>query len=342
MRTTIKDIAEKTGFSIATVSMILSGKDRRISEATRQLVLAAAKEMNYRPNQAAVNLKLNRSMTIGLICPDISNDFYAGIAKGLEEACSKRGFSLMLCNTLGSWERELEYIEILESKGIDGVIIFNAPSMPNDRMYEAAEKLSQDNIPVIQTDHFPEHKDFDNCSFVVTDFYKGGALAAEHLLELGHKRAAIITGPRKFNAALLRANGFKDVMAKAGCPVAPENEFEGDYSYGYGLKVAEDIQKTGATAVFCSNDMMALGLIHQLIQNGVKVPEDVSVVGFDGVFAGEISEVALTTVAQPTYEIGLRAGDMICDIAEKKAESGQEVNFEPSIIIRSSTAKAKE
>ncbi len=342
MRTTIKDIAERTGFSIATVSMVLSGKDRRISEPTRAKVLEVAKELNYRPNQAAVNLKLNRSMTIGLVCPDISNEYYASIAKGIEDVCRTRGFSLMLCNTSGSWEREFEYLEILESKGVDGVMIFNAPNASTENMRRLAERLAQDNLPVVHADYLPEiDRSLPNWSYVVADSYVGGRVAAEHLWDLGHRRICIFSGPPQFNTVRKRVLGFENVLEERGGCIEPGLKFYGDFSFNCGLSQAKAVADCGCTAVFAANDMMALGLIHALRRMGLQVPGDISVIGFDNIFAGEIAEVALTTVDQSSFEVGQRAGRILCDAAEKKLSGPQDIHLIPRLIVRDSTGPAK-
>ena len=339
MRTTITDIAKATGFSIATVSMILSGKDRRISESTREKVLAAAKEMNYRPNQAAVKLKLGKSQTIGVIIPDISNSYYASMVKGLEDSCSRRGYSLILCNSQDNWDKELDCISTLDSKGIDGLVLCPSANASNEKLQITIDKLKEIGVPLIQTALLP--KDSEG-SCVTVDSYLGGRLAAEHLCKLGHKDVAIITGPMYLKPAKDRVQGFMDVMEKYGHPVPEESIISGDYSYECGLRVAHDVLNTGCTAVFASNDMVALGLIHALRREGLRIPEDISVVGYDNILASGIAEVALTTISQPVFELGASLGTLLCDMIENKVEDPRRIIFEPTLVVRESTGPVPE
>lgn len=341
MRTTIRDIATKTGFSIATVSMILNGKDSHISEKTRNIVLAAAKEMNYVPNHAAITFKSHRSHLLGLICPDITNDYYAKVASGLADASDGRGYNILLCNTGGSVEREKKYIDVFCSKNIDGAVIFNAAGATAEDIHSEIRKLESFNIAV-RMEEFTECVDFRNTIYISPDYYGGGCLAAEHLLALGHKKVAMIEGPQQFAAAQNREKGFLQTMEKAGAPVPPQLRFPGSYVFESGVRNAAAIIESGVSAVFATNDMMAIGLIHELEKLGVRVPEDISVVGFDNTFLGEISEAHLTTINNPAYEVGYKTGEMLCDVIEKKAEPGAVAHLPMELVVRSSTAPAKQ
>ena len=225
---------------------------------------------------------------------------------------------------------------------MDGAIVFSTAFTNSEDVFDGIRKLESFGIPVIRMDKFPGNVSFKNVSFVLLDYYKGGSLAAEHFLSLGHRDVAILRGPQQYTASTTRDSGFFDTMAAAGYPVAESRVFDGSWSYESGVEAADAIIQSGATAVFATNDMMALGLIHELRKKGVMVPEDISVIGFDNVLTGEISEVHLTTIDNPAYESGKKAGEILCDIIEKRAESRESSYLDPGIIIRASTGPVKE
>ncbi|MEA5051593.1 MAG: LacI family DNA-binding transcriptional regulator, partial [Oscillospiraceae bacterium] len=319
MRPTIRDIAARAGTSAATVSMVLSGKSERISQQTRDRILAIARELNYRPNQTAVNLKMNRSRTLGLIVSDIRNDYYASVARGLEDRCRKSGMSMLLCNSADSYTRETEYIEVLDSKGIDGVVLGMSSTGSIEKAKRSVELLQQKGIPFVLLDRTITGP---SCNSVSTDDTEGGRLAAEHLLSLGHTHIAVITGPDYLAGSRLRLSAFSARMREAGLRPEAGLTVHSDYSYAGGAKAcAELLARGGFSAVFAFNDMMALGACSVLRERGLRVPQDVSVMGFDDIFLSRIVDVPLTTIRQPMYEIGDKAGEILCGLIEGRAAS---------------------
>ena len=187
MRATIKDIAAATGFSVTTISLVLNGKGYKISDETKNQILAKARELNYRPNQLAVSLVKRQSKTIGFIVPDISNVYFANMARAIDEACRENGWSVILCNTNDNYDRDREYIDLLADKGADGIVFIMAKDNTREMAAEEIDYLESIHIPYVVVDRIPELR---NCPAVGTDHEIGGYLAARHLLSLGHRRIA--------------------------------------------------------------------------------------------------------------------------------------------------------
>lgn len=335
MRTTIKDIAAATGLSVTTVSLVLNDRPSGIPQTTKDRVFKAAKEMDYRPNQLAVGLVKKRTNTIGLLVPDIRNSFYSAIAKGAEDICRKTGWNMMLCNTGNKHKREQEYIKVLSSKGVDGIILGMSADGDNDKVSESCKLLKEQGIPYILLDRTARG------SAVVVDHEKGGYLAAKHLLELGHRKIACITGSAYLQGSVSRLEGFRRAMREEGAPVDETLIVEGDYTQQGGEQGVDKLRGRDYTALFAFNDMMAYGAYKALRAEGLHVPDDVSVVGYDDIFFSEILETPLTTVRQPNDEIGAAAGELLIDIITNKIKS-KIIEFEPKLIVRKSTAPVKE
>ena len=335
MRTTIKDIAAATGLSVTTVSLVLNHKPSGISSATRERVLKAAKEMDYRPNQLAVGLIKRRTNTIGLLVPDIRNMFYSAIAKEAEHACRKKGWTVMLCNTGDQHKRELEYIRVLGSRGVDGIILGISSDGNDEKTQESCELTRSLGIPLLLLDRTVQG------SAVVVDHKKGGFLATEHLIKLGHRRIACITGPSYLQGSISRVEGYRQALSQFGIPFDESLLVEGGYMMQNGEEGVLKLADKQYTALFAFNDMMAYGAYKALRRQGKSVPDDVSVVGYDDIFFSEILEVPLTSVRQPLEELGSAAASLLMEIANGETEN-KVIQFEPQLIVRKSTAKPKE
>ena len=215
MRVTIKDVAEKAGLSVSTVSLVLNNKPHRISEETRQRVLEVARQMNYRPNRLAVGLIKNRTNTIGLLIPDITNMFFAEIAKGAEMGCQEQGYSMILCNTNDNPQKDIDYVNVLLERGVDGIIFVMAVNSSNNKARECYELLRQFEKPVVLVDRVVEELELPS---VATDNELGGYLATRHLLELGHTRIGCITGPMGSQSSKQRLFGYIRALQEYDIP----------------------------------------------------------------------------------------------------------------------------
>ncbi|KFI58986.1 ribose operon repressor [Bifidobacterium gallicum DSM 20093 = LMG 11596] len=298
-RVTLKDVAAMAGVAVATASLVLNGRQARVADATRERILQAAADLNYVPNQNARSLVTKRSMLIALIVPDIENLFFASLCKCLEDQCAASGYSLIMANSDDSRATERALIDKLTSRGVDGIMI-----IASRESYEDADEFRRqvENIdcPVILLDRL---FDGDWCDGVGVDNLRGGALAAQCLANAGHTRIACVTGGSDSRNADARVWGFLGALEALGQPVAPEYIVDGGYRFEGGQRAAQQLLRTDATAVFCCNDIMASGFIQQCVRDGVRVPEDVSVMGYDDVLQRYGMRHDLTTVMQDVEEL---------------------------------------
>lgn len=339
MRTSIKDIARATGFSITTVSLVLNNKDSKISAETSASIRAAAKQMHYRPNQLAVSLVKRQSKTIGLIVPDISNGYFSGLAKGIEFACRKYGRMVFLCNTNDFHERNVEYINRLAEMGVEGIIDIIAQNTTLEEGVAEDGLMNDLGIPHILVDRVP---DAPGCVGIQCDHVLGGYLATRHLIDLGHRRIAFVTGPLLLGDARRRFLGYKKALAESGIPLDDSLIYQGNYTRECGIAAVDYWSSREYSAVFASNDESAFGVCQQLQAQGKSVPGDVSVVGYDdAVYAGMLG-VPLTTVRQPIQEMGEEAARQLTQSIETRIPLNQPVLFQPRLIVRASTARRKE
>ena len=333
MRVTMKDIAEATGTSVPTVSLILSGKPFRVSEETRQKVLKTAEDMHYVRNQSASDLRHGSNNTMGLIVPDIANDFYSTFAKGVERACRDAGWSLLLNDSDNQSSREAEYIELMYSKNVEGIILANAAGEERE-VLRNMRLLSEKRIPHVLMD-FSGTEDSD---VVAGDHLKGGRVATEYLIRLGHERIACITGPHYLEGSKSRLEGYKQALTDNGLQYDESLIFEGDYTYGRALEIARMLDWSKFTAVFAFNDLMALAVCNAAQEMGYSVPEHCSVIGYDDMFFSGLMSPGLTTMKQPLKQMGVEAVQMLIDhVHNPKRERNISVHV-PQLVVRSSTA----
>jgi len=336
MAVTIKDIARLANVSVTTVSRVINNKPEGVSEETRQKILKLVKELGYQPNAIARGLVTKKTKTIGLIIPDISNPFFPDIARGVEDSAHIYGYNVFLCNTDDNLEKESEYIKALKEKYVDG-IIFTSSSIPK---HEHIIELVESGIPVVIMDR---RVDSENIYGVFLDNYEGGYIATKHLIDLGHRKIGCITGPLHTKSARERLEGYKKALLDSGIEIDEKLIFEGDYKIKGGITGAERLLKDNKdiSAIFACNDLMAYGAYKTIRSFGYKIPEDISVVGFDDIQLSQILEPQLTTVRQPAYDMGLTAARMLIKLIEDKKLKKKIINFKPQLIIRQSTKLVK-
>ncbi len=329
---TIKDIAKKADVSVATVSYVLND-NRYVSPELRSRVEEAIEELGYRPNLVARSLRQSRTKTIGLIVPDNSNPFFAEIAKGVEDAGFDAGYSVILCNSNAMPERELAYLEVLRSKQVDGIIFIATTAE-----IRHIRPLVEGGIPAIT--FYRESSDMDVDRFFI-DNDEAGYLVASHLIELGHQQIACIQPASPVTPSARRVAGFKRALEQHGLDYDETLMPRGDNLINGGWRAANQLLESGKpfTAVFASNDAMAIGCIRALRDSGIRVPEDVSVAGVDDIMLASVIEPTLTTVAQPKYEAGRQAVQMLMDRIQGEYEGGpRQVQLEIKLVVRNSTA----
>jgi DNA-binding LacI/PurR family transcriptional regulator len=304
----LKDIAHASGVDVSTVSRSLSGA-YGINKETREKVLAAAASLNYKPNRVARGAGTRRSHTLALIVSDIRNPFFAEVARGAEDAAYVANSDLILCNSDLDAAKQMHYIESLLAKRVDGMLMNSVAGL--DRTQQ--ESLAASGIPIVLLNRTRSSSNF---STVTADDAEGGFLAGQRLVELGHRRIAHLTGPRDHGNMRERARGF--LRAMAAFPDAVPLVIHGTQNYAGGRSMLHEAihRDPGITAVFAGNDVVAFGALRGILDIGWKVPEEISVIGFDNVEIAEITHPPLTSIHQPKYEMGKAAVEMLVAAAD--------------------------
>lgn len=331
----IKDIAERTGLSPATVSRALNGSSL-VAEPTLSRIREAASALGYRPNVSARNLRTQRSMSILMVVRDVGNPFYLEIFKGIEAAAREAGYVVLMGNTENDPDREAEYFDMLGDGHADGMILMTGKMPPFGRTLSAApEKPVVIALEMIEGAAFPQ---------VVIDNERAAADAVRHLAGLGHRRIAHLTGPLPEEMSRRRLAGFRAAMADAGLDVPDAYICRGDYTLQSGEQAAHRLldMETPPTAIFAANDEMAFGLIQGLTARGVSVPADISVVGFDDLFLSKAFQPPLTTISQPRAEIGRTAMRVLLDLIDEGATPERSIVIPTGLEIRGTTAPPPE
>lgn len=332
MKATIYDVAREAGVSIAAVSQVMNGKGK-ISEERRAEIMKVMEKLNYQPSVIASALIGKKTYTLGLLVPDISNPFFAEIARAVEDQGHNLGYSLVICSTDNKDERVERYLSLLQQKSVDGIII--GTGMDNKDMFTP---LVERSIPVVMIAR--EMPDFAVHTVVVDDFV-GGTLAAKHLLELGHTRMAILAEHAKVTSSRERVKGFVSTLAEGDVQLPEARVRHCSYTVEDGKREAIALLEKPAserpTAVFCCNDMLAIGALQAAKQLKLRVPEDISVIGFDNTILASVTDPPLTTIAQPIEPMGKQVVDLLISELKKKSSAKQRVVMRPELIIRQST-----
>lgn len=336
MAVTIKDIARLANVSITTVSKIMNGKDADISEKTRNRVNRIIQENRYSPNSLARSLITNKTNTIGLVLPDISNAFFSDISRGVQNCAWERKYSVIFCDTNDSIEQEAEYIRVLRHKRVEGIVFLSTQFSNHDEVI----KVAKSGLPVVILDR---RINDGNVDIVSLDQEQGGYLATKHLLDQGHVRIGMMTGRLGNASTISRLNGYKRALTEAGIEYNPEWVFEGNYRITGGQAGAADLHKKGVTAIFAGNDMQAVGAYKYLFSIGCSIPADISIIGFDDIYIADIMTPGLTTIRQPTYDMGYKAAEILIEAISNTENTGRGNNviFQPELVIRGSVAQPR-
>jgi LacI family transcriptional regulator len=293
---TIRDVAKLAGVSVATVSRVLN-QNGYVNEETEKRVRQAIEHLNYKPNEVARTLFKKTSKTIGLIVPDISNPFFPELVRAVEDVTNIYDYTVILCNSDEKSEKEKEYIEVLKQKYVDGIIL-------TTNQLELAE-VSE--LPVVVLDR-PLNHSFPS---VIADNYGGARLATRHLYEIGCRRIAHIQGPLHVVNAVERFKGYRDEMQELG--LWNENlVILGNYQLNQAKEaVLHALKEHEMDGIFAGNDVMAVGALKAVQQLGLRVPEDVAIIGYDGIPLTEMTTPELSTISQPIYEMGAIAARLL-------------------------------
>jgi LacI family transcriptional regulator, galactose operon repressor len=333
MVSTISDIAKRANVSKATVSRVINNKTEGVGEETKRRILDIIKELNYQPSLIARGLVTKRIHSIGLIIPDIANPFFPQLARGAEDAALKHGYNLFLCNSDNSLEKEKIYINAFIKKSVDGVILTSSWS----KSIVQCQMLKESNIPFTLLDRYIEGMEQETGVFL--DNEDGAYQATNYLLKNGHERIAFISGPFSVTTAWHRFQGFQKAHYDMGIPIDYQLIREGEYHLDSGRKFIEQLlaENITFTAVFAGNDMIAIGALKALKKQHINVPNSVEVIGFDNIDMASLIEPALSTVAQPTYDMGVLGAEMLIDLIEGKEIKQNNLYLKPELILRETT-----
>jgi LacI family transcriptional regulator len=334
----VKDVAARAGVSVGTVSNVLNRPDR-VSPETRERVSAAIVALGFVRNESARHLRAGSSRTVGLVVLDVANPFFTDVARGVEDTANAAGLAVILCNTDEKTTKEEAYLELLEEQRVRGILI-----TPADAISSRLTELRRRGTPVVLLDRKATGR--DQCSVSVDD-RKGGDLAVTHLLESGHRRIAFIGGPLAIAQVSDRLRGAKAAIKRAGLPeaaliveaTAGLNVAAGRLAIQELLRLAK---RKAPTAVFCANDLLALGALQELSHQGVRVPQDMAIVGYDDIDFASAAMVPLSSVRQPRHQLGRTAAELLIEEADKtEGHKHRQVVFDPELIVRESSLRSR-
>ncbi|MBD1389147.1 LacI family DNA-binding transcriptional regulator [Neiella sp. HB171785] len=328
---TIRDVAKEAGLSTGTISKALSNPER-VSPKNLAKVEAAIKKLNYKPNMLSQKFRSKQSNTIVVLVPDIANVFFAKVISGIEAVAQNAGYSVLLGDTKDSPVREAEFIKMVETRLADGII--------NLRPYTSDSQLPQQDITAVSA------TGSENTPYPSVRIDNAGATAQviEYLLSLGHRRIGVISGLNDNPHTQDRIAGYQRAIAAAGITFDPSLVVEGDFNFASGLNaVRQFIQmKERPTAVFCMNDEMAISAIKGFVDAGLRVPEDISVAGFDDMDVSSYCRPTLTTIAQPAEQIGEQSAELLLELIAGKTPQQTEYVLAHDFIVRGSTAAVRQ
>jgi LacI family transcriptional regulator len=335
---TIKDVALHAQVSVATVSHVVN-ETRFVSEATRLRVQQAIAELRYVPSALARSLKSNRTHTVGMMIPNNSNPYFAEIIRGIEDTCYGAGFNVILCNSDDDPLKQSTYVRLLSEKQVDGLIVLSSGSD-----VELLDTLRAATMPQVVVD-----REIDDLAadLVEVNHEAGGFLATQHLLQLGHRRIACIAGPQTLSSARQRVQGYQRALHEAGLAVDDHLLRSADFTSAGGhaamtalLDAASPAERP--SAVFASNDLMAIGAICAAAARGLSIPKDLSVIGFDDIALAAFSNPPLSSIAQPKHQTGELAAKLLLQRIAQPGRELQRAILQPSLVTRQSTGPYSE
>jgi LacI family transcriptional regulator len=330
----IKDVAALAGVSIGTVSNVLNRPDV-VADETRRKVLAAIEQLGFVRNESARQLRTGTARAIGLVVPDVSNPFFTDVARGAEDAASDAGHMVILCNSDESEQRQDRHLQLLAEQRVHGVLI-----TPVDGAPEPVRRLRDRGVSVVLLDR---HADVADACSVSVDHRIGGTLAINHLLAEGHRELAMVTGPLSIAQCRQRLDGARDALVAAGrdpdglrvVEVAAMNVASGRNA---GERVLAGRRRPDA--LFCANDLLALGVLQVMVRAGVRVPGELAIVGYDDIDFAAAAAVPLTSVRQPSRSLGRRAAELVLGETNSPREHvHHHVVFPPELVVRESSRR---
>lgn len=327
----MRDVAERAGVSVTTVSHVVNNT-RKVNPETRDRVEQAMLTLGYHPNVLARSLRRGESHTIGIILPDNTNPYFAEVVRGIEDSSFSQGYSVILCNSDNDLEKERLYTNVLLEKQVDGVIFVAAGLSAKN-----IENLKKRGVPFVLVDRRVPETEAD---YVLGDNQGGGFLAANHLIELGHRAIACLAGPEGVKLSSERIAGYRQALQAADIPYNPGWVVEGDFQYQSGYDAAQRLfaSQPAPTAIFACNDLMAIGVYRYAHEHGFNIPEKLSVVGFDDVRLAAYTNPPLTTIRQSKHEMGTLAARLLLERMARPDLAPRLEILNTQLIVRESTA----
>jgi LacI family transcriptional regulator len=327
---TIADVAERAGVSKTTVSHVLSGK-RPVARATRERIEQVIEELGFRPNALARSLRMQRTQMVALILPDITNPYYPVLARGVQDTLVEEGYHAFLCNTDGDEEQEAAFIADAVQRKVDGIVLGSLYSRTQD-----VDEYIKNGAIFVSLSSAIEHPEVDRIS---SDNEQGAICATRYLLECGHRRIGMIGSSLEQHPSSTRLTGYRRALEEAHIPFDDSLFAQGDFTRAGGARAMRKLmeQPERPTAVFCANDLMAIGAMDTARELGLRIPDDVAIVGYDDIEAASLVSPKLTTVLNPAYEKGKAAGRLLLERVQGKYRGpGRHVFIPPRFIKRES------
>lgn len=332
MSYTIKDIAKMANVSIATVSRVINGTGP-VAQKTEKRIHEIIKELNYVPNNVARSLVKQSSRTIGVIVADITNPFYAEIIRAIQDQADEDGYSVISCNSDEDMEKEKQCIQMLLENQVSGIIF--AGGRGKDDYYNAHVREVAKKIPVVLAN---EYLDGENIYSIVCNKAKGAYEAVSCLIQMGHRRIGIINGYQEYKPSIEKLRGYKKALKEAGIPYRESYVKYGDYHIDGGEKHVEELmmQEEPPTAILAANDLMAMGAVRALKHLGYRVPEDISVIGFDDIRMNQYTQPELSSVRQEMTKQGHLAVKILDQLFSGEVLPKKKTVMEPTVVMRES------
>lgn len=326
----IFQVAELSGVSIATVSRVLGG-NARVSPELAARVKEAAATLGYHPNRSASSLRKRVSKTVGVIISDIENPFFTSVIRGIEKVLYEAGYGLLFCNSNEDPERERSHFSILRAEDVSGIIF-----TPTNRNADFCKELVESGIQLVAIDRIPDIE----CMDVVTANSRKGAFEATlHLVELGYQRIGLIAGPKRASTSIERLEGFQEAMAAHNFPLDQDLIVYSDYRQAGGYQAMLTLLdlKDPPEAVMVSNNLMTLGGLQAIHERNLHIPDQIAIVGFDDMPWATSLQPSLTAVAQPAFDMGTTAAELLLDRLADPARSYRKVELETKLMVRTSS-----
>lgn len=334
--TTIKDVAHEAGCSVSAVSLVLNGKADSIPKSTKQRIFNAVKKLNYKPNYHARAMVTKKSNIVGVVLPDISNVFFAELVRHMQLELNTHGYDIILCNTEERADHDIRYVNFLSSRNVDGLILTpSAQSLDGKNMPNYVKTLEQVGVPFIFLDRYISNL----APKIAVDNTQSSYLAIKHFIANGHKKIGIITGPLELNSSQNRFKGVKKALLEEGIELLDDYVYVGKYDLESGKKGAEKLLKIGITAIFAFSDIQAYGVIDYMKSKNLKIPEDISLIGFDDIFYSSLLDVPLTTMRQPIKELASEACKTMVGMISGETEPFERKSLVAELIVRKSVKR---